>query len=177
MKTGKGAAQVGRDHWLAGVKLRDAANFAVGITSISLDDHLSHSCVRAAIDDETELDALVGRIDGRIHSDGRREVTILSEDLLHALNAGGNQVFVKLLPNLQFAAVHQLVCGRRTRRSVHHQAADKQLLFHYEIHIERTVRVGCDFGGDSSESSGRKELLQACADRSAVKKLSCLEGN
>src|SRR5437868_9859089 len=155
----------------------DAANLAIWISRISFDDHLSYFGVWAAIDDEAQLYALMRRIKGRIHPDSRREVPILSEDALHALDARCYKILVKFLPDLQLAAIHQLVRSWGPRGSVHDQAADIQLLLHHEIHIEEAVGRGCNLGGDGSKPPCGKQLLQARAHGCPVQDLSRLQRN
>src|SRR5215813_956398 len=141
------------------MELCNAANLAVRIARISLDDHLSHSGVLTALHDEAEFDPLMLRINRRIHADCRGEVSVFSQDPLHALDTRSYLILIEILPDLQLAAIRQLIGGRWSRRTVHDKAADKQLLFDYEIQVERTILIGIYFGCYGSEPARGEQLL------------------
>src|SRR5215472_5761921 len=159
------------------MKFCDAPNFARRITRISLNDHFSHFGVLTTIHDETEFDPLMRGIDRRVHANGRRKVSVLSKYPLHALDPCSYQIFVKLLPDLQFAAVYQLVSRWGTRGSIYDHAADKQLLLDDKIQVERVIGIRRHLSCDRSESACSKQLLQTGVHAGAVKNLIRLQRN
>src|SRR5690349_12042422 len=116
-------------------------------------------------------------INGRIHADGWGEVAIFGQYALHPLNSSGYQVLVKFLPDLQFAAVDQLIGRGRPWRSIHNHAADEKLLLNYEIEVESAVGIRRNVGSDGAESPCGEKLLQAGMHACSVKKLSRLQRN
>src|SRR5258705_13660854 len=97
---------MGGGNRIGGMKLRDAANLAVRITGVSFHDHLSNPSMLAALHNKAEFDALMLRINRRIHADGGRKVAIFGQYPLHALDTRSHEVLVEVSPDLQLAAIH-----------------------------------------------------------------------
>src|SRR6185312_3772311 len=156
--------------------LRDLANFPWRISGIALDDHLAHLGAFSGLHDEVQFDALMLRVESGIHSDRRTEVPAFCHHSFHPLDAGGDFVFIELMPQLQLARIDQLIGSRRAWGAVNHNAADEQLFIDYEHEVEAAIWVRYRLCRDGLKSSSREQLPNAGAQVVACQRLTSLDG-